>query len=428
MKLRGNGYLRPMDKSGRCRRWQLRIKTDSREFTRTFHGTKREASAALDAFRAEVAAMPEPHADFHAYAARWLELRRASGQLEVNTLQNLARDVRTLTNATEAGTALADMDAAYWNTKLLEIKNGRNASGRILSNTYMADIYDTVKAIFDLALLEKEVAEHPLRLLKRPVPDTPEKPCMPPDALDALLDALEAEPLDGRVMAVYLICEMGLRRAEACALMRDDFIDDGARYLLNVNKAVKDRNGTIGRTKSDSGTRLLPMRPRAASMCRRWLAMSDSQYICCNTEGGLLRPQNLYRWFEKKKIEWNIPDMTLHLLRHSNLSMMARYMGAYELKTWAGWSTVEPARVYIHDDLTALEAAVAASIRGNFGAKEKQAEANNALTCGFTWSGGQDLNLRPNSRTYRVCNPLNIDIPYNACSERKYGNGRGKRK
>jgi integrase len=50
--------------------------------------------------------------------------------------------------------------------------------------------------------------------------------------------------------------------------------------------------------------------------------------------------------------------MTLHQLRHSNLSMMARHMSPFDLQRYAGWSSIEPAKVYIHDDLEAVTKAV----------------------------------------------------------------------
>jgi integrase len=53
--------------------------------------------------------------------------------------------------------------------------------------------------------------------------------------------------------------------------------------------------------------------------------------------------------------------MTLHQLRHSNLSMMARYMSPFDLQRYAGWSSIEPARIYIHDDLDAVSRAASAA-------------------------------------------------------------------
>ena len=363
MKVYGTGHIRPMEEGARCRRWQLRVKTEQGEKTRTVHGTKREAQAALSELVRTLEQTAVSTDGFHEYADAWLQWRVDSGELERGTIQNLGRDIRTLKRAIATGTAVADMDAEFWRYKLMEIKNGNNASGRTLSNTYMGDIYDTAKAIFDQAFAEDKITKHPFVSLKRPTPDTKEKPCLDPGRLSTFLDTLDKEPLDGRIIATYLICEMGLRRGEACALTVEDVKCLDGMWLLDVHQAVKDRKGTIGETKTNAGTRLLPIPSRMVGKLMEWLTLRDllefdSPWLCCNTIGGMLRPQNYWTWFEKHKEGWGIPEMTPHLLRHSNLSKMARYMGVFELKTWAGWSSIEPAKIYIHDDITALAAAV----------------------------------------------------------------------
>lgn len=44
------------------------------------------------------------------------------------------------------------------------------------------------------------------------------------------------------------------------------------------------------------------------------------------------------------------PGIGLHQLRHSNLTRMGRHMSTWDLMRYAGWSSPEPAKIYIHDD------------------------------------------------------------------------------
>lgn len=73
-----------------------------------------------------------------------------------------------------------------------------------------------------------------------------------------------------------------------------------------------------------------------------------------------MKPQLLQRWWsgDSKHIgvrdSLGCPDMTLHQLRHSNLSMMARHLSPFDLQRYAGWSSIEPARVYIHEDMDSI--------------------------------------------------------------------------
>jgi len=167
-------------------------------------------------------------------------------------------------------------------------------------------------------------------------------------------------------MALYLMACLGLRRAEACAL-RDADVHDGFAY---VHQAVKEKDGTVGAPKSAAGVRTLPLSERLQSRIERWrevrraLGFGDAEYLCCNTQGGLLRPQLLHRWWAGDSTHEAVRDaigchgMTLHQLRHSNLSMMARYMSPFDLQRYAGWSSIAPARIYIHDDLDSVRSAV----------------------------------------------------------------------
>ena len=116
---------------------------------------------------------------------------------------------------------------------------------------------------------------------------------------------------------------------------------------------------TIQVTKSKAGIRDLPQPIRLQEKIKEWQAKRiDLQYsgtFCCAVQGGILAPQNLYKWFRR-----NFDDMgiTLHGLRHTNLTIMARELSVFGLKTWAGWSSIDPARIYIHDDNEELNRAV----------------------------------------------------------------------
>jgi hypothetical protein len=78
--------------------------------------------------------------------------------------------------------------------------------------------------------------------------------------------------------------------------------------------------------------------------------------------------------------------------------MIARHLSPFDLQRYAGWSSIEPARVYIHADMSQLERAIKQINRHPLtrnSLNTKQASAPKLLTCKNTWSGGQDLNLRP---------------------------------
>ena len=148
-----------------------------------------------------------------------------------------------------------------------------------------------------------------------------------------------AERGDGRAMMVLLVLEAGLRPQEALALKPDE-VDIPARRI-RVRSAMKERSGNIGKTKRPASVRDLPMTDRLAKVCAAYSRMR--------------------RWWDARRESFGAQGFVIYELRHSNLTKMARYMTVFDLKDWAGWSSIEPAKVYVHRDQSSLEAAVARS-------------------------------------------------------------------
>lgn len=368
MKLEGRGSIEQLEKSksrGKCRKWRLWVKAGGRNRSRRLNGTYREAQRALDAFKAEVEAEVPDAESFGAYAALWARLRRDSESYDPNTVAKDNRHVNALVLAL-GDIPLSSMTAEGCRDALNRIKRGENATGRVLTNTTMVGIHCALKQIMQQAEDDGRIAASPMRKVKPPRIDTKERDALTPGEIGLLLDRLDALPCDGRVMAVYLIACLGLRRGEACALMDADVADG----IAHVRYAVKERDGSIGKPKSAAGNRKLPMSGRLQGKVAEWRRIrerngyGDAPTLACDTQGGVLMPQNLYRWWHGdsshngKRDELGCPGMVLHELRHSNLTLMARHLSPFDLQRYAGWSSLEPARVYIHDDLQSVVAGV----------------------------------------------------------------------
>ena len=101
------------------------------------------------------------------------------------------------------------------------------------------------------------------------------------------------------------------------------------------------------------------MTDRLRAACAAYSAVRpECATFCASTRGKPIRPQNFKRWWDGHRDAWGCAGFTPHQLRHSNLTKMARFMSPFDLQRWAGWSSIGPARVYVHADQTALEAAV----------------------------------------------------------------------
>lgn len=377
MKLHGNGSIEQMEKGksrGRCRRWRLWQSTDRGRKSRIIHGTYRQAQAALAAFREELAGKVPNSQLFADYAEEWSELRRDSRQFAPGTLANDKRCIRALLRTDLADMRMDAIDPPACRSALSQARDNPVRSDGPLSGTTMAKMHVTLHHIMQTAVDDGLIASNPMAHIRAPKPDTPERTWMDADALRAFCDAVEEREPTTWLMAVMLMAELGLRRSEACALEDSDV--DTAAAIVRIRQAVKERDGSVGPPKSDAGKRVLPMTERLCRYVERWRAvrrergLGDARMLCCNAQGGVLRPQNLERWWAKHKDELGAGGYTMHQLRHSNLSMMARFMTPFDLQKWAGWSSLAPARIYIHDDLASMKAAVARAqvrpdVRGN---------------------------------------------------------------
>ena len=378
MKVR-TAYVEQLEKDkarARCRRWRLWVRTTEGKRSRRFKGAYREALAALQAFRSEIEAEVSDPEKFAAYADAWVGYRKASGEYAPGTLRNDEQHVAII--KAEVGDMRMDaITPDVCRAALVAIRTSRTPP---LSGTYMNKIYVTFHAIMSQAYRDGRIARDPLANIPAPKVDTEEKGWMEPSQLAGFIGKLSEQPLDGRVVACYLMAYLGLRRGEACAMHVEDV--DFATGTVHVRRAVKERDGTVDKPKSAAGIRDLPMPDELAGVLGSWLSARDveSKYLACSSTGTVLRPQNLYKWWMANRDGLGAGGMTIHQIRHSNLSMMARRMSVFDLQRWAGWSSIEPAKIYVHADdesMRLASRAAFAALNGGAknGAKEQQKDS-----------------------------------------------------
>lgn len=351
----------------KCRKWRLWATTERGRKSKRVNGTYTDAQNALKAWSIELGDKIPNSDTFGAYAESWRLWREKSGEYAPGTIENDRREVNALRRTNLSMAKVDEITPEMCRTELMWLKENPVRGDGELSNTTMNSIYICLHAILQQAVDDGKLAKNPMAKIKAPRPDTKEKEALSPDELILLVNRLSDLPLDGRTMALYFMALLGLRRGEACAISDAD-ISNG---FAHVHASVKERNGKLGEPKSKASVRTLPMPPTLTTKVDEWRVLRDrigwydSTTICCNTQGGILRPQLLQRWWSGDVTHSGVRDsigcsgMTLHQLRHSNLSMMARHMSPFDLQRYAGWSSIEPAKVYIHSDLDVVSRAVA---------------------------------------------------------------------
>ena len=138
---------------------------------------------------------------------------------------------------------------------------------------------------------------------------------------------------------------------------------DWDEHTVRIHRAFKAANRSIGPPKSKAGNRTLPLSDSLYKKLKEWKTvvekeLGETEYICCNTLGNLLYTESLYDWWIAFLKRNDISKIDLHELRHTNLTLIARHTSAFDLKNWAGWSSLDPALRYVHGNPKMLKKAV----------------------------------------------------------------------
>ena len=347
----------------RCRKWRLWVTTDEGRRSKRFTGTYTQAQEALKEFVADLEGQV-PNADtFGGYAESWRLWREKSGDLDEQTLVNDRRNVAVLGRVLGEKRMDAITPEVVKNT-LLEIKTG---GPRELSGTYMNNLFTALNCIMQTACNDGKIAANPCARISPPKTDTKERKALSAAEMDEVWR--NVEPLarcgDGRAMLVLLMLDAGLRPQEAVALKPEEV--DVGNMVLHVRTAMKEKSGNIGKTKRPASVRDLPMTERLADVCADYshMRLGGPCFVENTRDGSPLRMQNFRKWWELHRESFGAPGIVPYELRHSNLTKMARYMSVFDLQAWAGWSSIAPAKVYVHRDQSSLEAAVRRSQIGS---------------------------------------------------------------
>lgn len=359
MNIKSSG-ARPLEHKnnlGKCRKWKLWVNTEEvGRLFRRFTGTYTNANKALKEFEREIGAKILNKDSFIAYAEERVKTRQASGEISPNTINKELRHVNALKRTPLSSMRMDDIKPTDCRKTLSWIREHPQrpdlCHGNVLSNTTMNGFHRFLLQTFQQAVDDELLVRNPMAKIKAPKCDTEEVEALPWDELMGLLNWLDEKPMSGYVMALYLIACNALRRAESVAVIDTEVLPT----KMIISKAVKEATGVLGEPKSEAGKRTLPIMPRLASkieQMRAWKkekGLADAITLACNIKGGVIRPQNLYRWWVKETEGTDYEGVGLHQLRHSNLTKVARSMSVYDLMAYAGWATIDPARIYIHDD------------------------------------------------------------------------------
>ena len=377
VKVRGNGTIVQLDKSvprSRCRRWELRVSVGRDlatgkypTMTRKFTGTLSEANRAKRDFIAEIErgdAQRRSDMNFGDYAEAWLKERRetcAHGTWRKNCDQIKCAKLH-LSKARLDEIRPQVLERCY-----KALMDGHSPSGRPLSGTYVNSIHVTLHRMFRQAVKDGHMASNPCDFADAPSQDTREKKALRRDGIVALIDKLD--PKDPIQFAVRLMVKTGIRRGEAHGLSVGDV--DRKAMVLHIRHSYDD-GGNLKEPKTKAGARDLPLTEsaladidaRIADIERRYRntrkrLKTDGPVLGPDTPlvgdglGNRMLPHSSTRWWTRERKGLGLEGWTLHELRHSYITELARRkVDPKVLQTIAGHAKFSTTMdIYTHVDM-----------------------------------------------------------------------------
>ena len=279
---------------------------------------------------------------FKQYATDWLDYRLKTGEFSPNTIHKDKSIVKLL--IVKFGKYRLD------NITPLVIKDKYKSLYQQYSSAYMSHIYKKMKMIFRSAVEDGYISTSPMSSIKAPKVQYARKRAMSKVEYTQAIDLLRHD-LNQNTVAILILLMLGLRRAEACALQWSDINEDN---IITIDKAVKEHDGSVGDTKNGMH-RHLPLPPVLLDILQEWkIRQGAEQLYICSNRNRHRRPQDLYKWYKVNRERYGLSDYSLHELRHTNLTFMARLVSQWDLMQWAGWTDISVAKTYIHSDREAL--------------------------------------------------------------------------
>lgn len=245
--------------------------------------------------------------------------------------------------------------------------DGHSPSGRPLSGTYVNSIHVTLHRMFRQAVKDGHMASNPCDFADAPSQDTREKKALRRDGIVALIDKLD--PKDPIQFAVRLMVKTGIRRGEAHGLSVGDV--DRKAMVLHIRHSYDD-GGNLKEPKTKAGARDLPLTESALADIDARIADIERRYRNTRkrmkTDGPVLGPEtplvgdglgnrmlphSSTRWWTRERKGLGLEGWTLHELRHSYITELARRkVDPKVLQTIAGHAKFSTTMdIYTHVDM-----------------------------------------------------------------------------
>lgn len=268
---------------------------------------------------------------FERYSAYVMGLKERNG-MKMTTAERY-RDMLKRINDEIGPLKLQDIRPDHLNRLYVKLAEpGQNKrTGMGLSQKTIIEHHRVISSIFSQAVKEQLV---PSNIAQRATP--PKNPKKEMDAFEAeevqaILKALESEPLKWQVMT-HLLIATGARRGEIMGLRWKNVDWDNHRLYLCENRVYTPKSGAISTTLKTGENRYVSISLAVLDLLKRWqseqaefykfLGITPSDYVLTADDGQPMHPDSPTDWLAKFAKRHDLPPIHPHKFRHTQASLL----------------------------------------------------------------------------------------------------------
>lgn len=268
---------------------------------------------------------------FERYSAYVMGLKERNG-MKVTTAERY-RDMLKRINAEIGPLKLQDIRPDHLNRLYVKLAEpGQNKrTGMGLSQKTIIEHHRVISSIFSQAVKEQLVPSNIAQRATPPKNPKKEMDTFEAEEVQAILKALESEPLKWQVMT-HLLIATGARRGEIMGLRWKNVDWDNHRLYLCENRVYTPKSGAISTTLKTGENRYVSISLAVLDLLKRWqseqaefykfLGITPSDYVLTADDGQPMHPDSPTDWLAKFAKRHDLPPIHPHKFRHTQASLL----------------------------------------------------------------------------------------------------------
>ena len=228
----------------------------------------------------------------------------------------------------------ADKICKYLDLKLDKTFLVASECARLSAKT-IQEYHRMISSVLEEAVREQLIPFNPASKATLPKVEKKKPNYFQPEQLQAIIEALDDEPIEWKALT-HLLIASGIRRGECLGLKWSCVDSDNNRIYIDNNVVYDPKHGTYeSTTKTETAVRWLNLPPYTIDILEEWKKeqkkrkkkagnyYNDQDFVFTRDNGNPLHPDSVTDWLAKFSIRKKLPHINPHAFRHSQASILA---------------------------------------------------------------------------------------------------------